>query len=87
MISQVISFVSGLPKEFFFVALIESALVAATTLLLSQPEFVFDGQSSRFRGLARAGGWICLCLLFCWSVILGGVLAIHQMPLPVKPGA
>ena len=80
--AQLVAVLSALPKEFFFVALIEVALVTATTVLLAQPDAVFAGQSERFKGVARAGGWVCLCLLFCWSVILGGVISLHQIQLP-----
>lgn len=61
--------------------LIESALIVLTTFLLTQPEVVFRGVSARLRSATTFAGLITLCVTFCWSVIFGCILTIHQFSL------
>ena len=59
--------------------LIEASFVLLTTFLLAQPELVFGNVSTRMRSVVTGAGFISLCLTFCWSVIFGCVLTIHQI--------
>jgi hypothetical protein len=58
---------------------IELALVSMTTFLLAQPEPLFHGLSGRVRGAITWAGMVALCVTFCWSVIVGCELALHQL--------
>lgn len=68
-----------LTKQLLFALMIETSLVMLTTILLIQPKFVFDGQSNKIRDTARVGGMFLLCITFCWSVVVGCVMALNSM--------
>lgn len=70
-----------MPKPVILAFIIESFLVMVTVALLVQPESVFRGQTERIRSALRAGGYVFLCLTFCWSVVFGAVLTLNSMTL------
>ncbi len=59
--------------------LIESALIAVTTILLAKPRFVFANPSPNVRTVTTVAGMIMLCVLFMWSVVFGCVLSINAI--------
>lgn len=67
-----------MPQQILVVFFIECALIFTSTLLLAQPGVLFGHLTEKMRSVYRAGGWVFLCLTFCWSVVLGSVLTLHS---------
>lgn len=67
-------------KQLLFVVIIEGLLVFATLLLLVHPRLILFSSSDQAKKMGMIGGLFCLCLTFCWSVVFGAVLVIHQIP-------
>ena len=65
----------------FVILVIESALIAFTTLLLVQPPIIFKPpggtQTGSSRFIIRLSGVFLLCVTFCWSIVVGAVLTLH----------
>lgn len=68
-----------MPRQVLFALLIESSLIALTALLLTRPKMIFPNSSERGRLATWVGGLICLCITFCWSVVLGCILALNEV--------
>lgn len=66
-------------KQLALAFFIEFALVFVTVFLLIQPRFAFATEARRARAMATISGYFLLCITFCWSVVVGCVLAIHQL--------
>jgi hypothetical protein len=59
--------------------LLESGLICFTTLLLTQPNFLFRPQSQKGRDFCRTAGLFFLCVTFCWSIVFGCILAVNSL--------
>jgi hypothetical protein len=68
-----------MPNQLLFALLVEAALITLTMILLLQPRPFFTPAADRSRNLATMSGLFVLCITFCWSVIFGCVLALHQL--------
>ncbi|MDR3607199.1 MAG: hypothetical protein P4M08_07460 [Oligoflexia bacterium] len=68
----------GLTRQIFFAGLIEVAMILVTLALLDVPNIVLPVRSAGARSTLRVTGMIMLCLTFCWSVVLGCVLALNS---------
>lgn len=68
-----------MPNQVVFAMAVETAMIIVTLLLLNQPNIFLPFRSPRVQTALRAGGLIMLSLTFCWSVILGCVITLHQM--------
>jgi hypothetical protein len=66
-----------MPKQVLVSMLLEVSLILFTTILLTQPRFLFFNLSLRTRAALRASGWAMLCITFCFSVIFGCILALN----------
>lgn len=66
-----------MPRQVLFALFIEATLIALTTLLLTQPRPFFALDSARSKSVATTGGFVLLCLTFCWSVIVGCILTLN----------
>ncbi len=62
---------------------VECMLIIVTTLLLSQPEFIFKSATIRIQSMAKWGGVFLLCLTFCWSIVLGIILSVNGLSLRI----
>ncbi len=68
-----------MPGSLFLSMLIEVSLIVITWLFFAQPKILFGEWADQKRDFLRAGGVISLCIMFCWSFLVGCVLALHQM--------
>jgi hypothetical protein len=69
-----------MPEKVMFALVIEAALITLTSMLLTQPSFLFrSNPSERLRLSATFGGMLMLCVTFVWSVIFGCVLVLFDM--------
>ena len=59
--------------------LFECLLVFFTILLLVQPRLIFRPKSDQPSSFLTMSGLFLLCITFCWSVVFGCVVAIHQL--------
>lgn len=66
-------------RQLLFVILIQALLMAVTTLLLLQPKPLFRFRSPQLLSAATMSGLVLLCITFCWSVIVGCVLALRDI--------
>lgn len=66
-------------KQLAISILIEGCLLFSTLLLLIQPRLFFNLESEKTRQVLTMSGLFLLCITFCWSVIFGCVLALHQL--------
>ena len=71
------------PKQVLFAMIIQAVMMVFTLMLLVPPRAIADGKSPQWRAVVRTGGWVALCLTFCWSVVLGIVLALHRMTISI----
>lgn len=69
-----------MPKQIMITAAIEGTLIFLTTFLLTQPTGFFKTTSEKAKTLATYSGLIFLCITFCWSVILGCLVALREFP-------
>jgi hypothetical protein len=67
-----------MPKQLILGAVFEVLLIAATCLMLLQPRALFQPSSEQVRSTVRIGGFVFLCITFCWSVVLGSMLALSS---------
>jgi hypothetical protein len=58
---------------------VEAFLVFLTLFLLSEPGWMIKSKNEGTRAAFRAGGLLFLCVTFCWSFILGCILAIQRL--------
>jgi hypothetical protein len=72
-----------MPKQVIFALLIQCALIVMTTTLLAQPRIIFSDQSNKVRSIARGGGWVLLCITFCWSVVFGVILSLNAITIRI----
>jgi integral membrane sensor domain MASE1 len=68
-----------MPHSVIFVLMVEIILIVFTTILMAQPKKVFPSKSEKLRSFAHWVGMLLLCLTFCWSIVLGIVLATNDM--------
>jgi hypothetical protein len=68
----------GLSHQIFVAVFIELVMIFLTLLLLDVPNLAFRFRSPGAQSAVRGAGMIMLCLTFCWSVILGCVLALNS---------
>ncbi len=68
-----------MPRHILYTILIESTLVAITVIFLVQPKFILNVSSEKIQKVFTVTGLVLLCITFCWSFILGCILAISQM--------
>jgi hypothetical protein len=68
-----------MPKQVVVSLWIEIAMITVTMILLVQPRMFFPFRSTRARLIGNWGGMMLLCMTFCWSVILGCILALNDM--------
>lgn len=68
-----------MPPQVIFGFIIESALVMITVLLLARPIPARAGESNARSLKMTVVGLFFLAITFCWSVIFGCVLALHQI--------
>lgn len=66
-------------KQMLFALVIECWLIVLTSLMLTQPSVVFRFKSQQARHAATISGYLLLSLSFCWSVILGCMIAFQQL--------
>ena len=55
---------------------IELILLFMTMILLVHP---FVGRTPPVRKALRTGGYLFLCLTFCWSVVLGALMIVYRL--------
>ncbi len=68
-----------MPNQSLVISLaVEIILVSMTLFLLAHPRMLFKQRSDRARLLITISGLVFLCLTFCWSVIFGCVLVLHE---------
>jgi hypothetical protein len=67
----------GLSHQVFFAGLVEIGMIAMTLILLDVPNFFLPFSNPTTRAVLKNGGLVMLCLTFCWSVVLGCVLALN----------
>ncbi len=67
----------GLSHQIFVSFLIELVMILATLVLLDVPNLAIRFRSPGAQAAVRGAGMVMLCLTFCWSVILGCVLALN----------
>lgn len=73
-----------MPRPVMVGVLVESALILATLLLLIQPRIlVSSAATERWRSWLSKMGYLFLCMTFCWSVVFGCILALHDLTLQV----
>jgi hypothetical protein len=65
-------------KQLIFAVVLEFWLVILTTMLLTQPSLVFRGHKGRPRLSVTVSGLFMLCVTFCWSVVLGCLVAFRN---------
>ncbi len=58
---------------------VEGILMLLTVFFLSEPGWAIRPRGASLRMSLWAGGLVFLCLTFCWSFILGCVIALHRM--------
>lgn len=68
-----------MPNSVFFSVAVELGLISFTSLVLTQPNFLIQVESKRGRSATAVIGGFFLCVTFCWSVVLGIVLYIHDI--------
>ena len=67
-----------MPKQVLFCILIESVLMTLTVILLVQPQFIIKKPQKKTINLMSYLGFGFLSLTFCWSFVLGCVLAVTK---------
>ncbi len=72
-----------MPRYVALAFMVEFFMILLTCTLLMQPRSMFGAVSQRMSSAVMAGGFVLLCLTFCWSVILGAVLALNDMTLRI----
>ena len=72
-----------MPAQIQIALAIEGLLLMGTCILLLQPIFVFNKSSQRARSVATWGGVALLCVTFCWSFLLGSILALNEITLRI----
>jgi hypothetical protein len=65
-------------KQLIFSMALEFWLVFLTIVLLTQPSFIFRGNQGKQRLSLTMSGMFMLCVTFCWSVVLGCVIAFQR---------
>lgn len=68
----------GLSHQVFVAGVIEIGMILVTLTFLDVPNFLLPFKSPSARSAIKGGGLIMLCLTFCWSVVLGCVLALNS---------
>ena len=58
-------------KFFSLAVVVESLLIMITTLLVAQPQKIFEDRSAGVKKFAFFLGCFCLLITFIWSVALG----------------
>jgi hypothetical protein len=71
------------PNQVLFAFVVEFFMILLTSILLLQPRSMFRSSASWMTGIATTTGMVMLCLTFCWSVVLGAVLAMHGFTLRI----
>mgnify|MGYP000983209509 CR=1 FL=1 len=71
-----------MPKQLIILLIIEALLLMGAALLMWQPGFVFGERSPAVRSLYKYLGVALTCLVFCWSFIVGSVLAFYRIEIP-----
>lgn len=66
-------------KQMLFACVLEGWLMILTVLMLTQPSFLFRFKSDQARNTVTISGALLLCLTFCWSVVLGCMIAFHKL--------
>ncbi len=59
--------------------MVEFFMIVMSFALLIQPRSLFSGVSERTSVVVTLGGLFSLLLTFCWSVLLGSLMAIAHM--------
>ena len=72
-----------MPKQVLFCLLIEAALMTLTVVLLIQPQFVVKPKNKKTSEIMTYFGFGFLSLTFCWSFVLGCVLAVNQLTIRI----
>jgi len=68
-----------MPDQSLVISLaVELVLMSATLFLLAHPRMLFKPRTDRARLMITISGLVFLCLTFCWSVIFGCVIALHE---------
>lgn len=68
-----------MPRQVIVSLWIEIAMITVTMILLVQPRMFFPFRTERARTAGSWAGMTLLCVTFCWSVILGCILALNDM--------
>lgn len=71
----------GLSKQMWVTLGIEGILVLITLFLLTEPGGIWSNRNPSLRMALRAGGMLFLCIMFCWSFILGCLIALEKINL------
>ncbi len=67
-----------MPRPVAFAFFVEVILVLVTLVLTTQPRFLIHPRSEKIKGIVLGLGLAFLCATFCWSFILGCVMALHH---------
>jgi len=70
-------------RNLVYAVLIQLGLIVVTSILLAQPAMMFPAGSERMRSFMKAGGWLFLCVTFCWSVVVGCLLSLDVLILRI----
>ncbi len=68
----------GLSHQVFVAGFVELIMILLTMTLLDPPASVISARSTVLHAAVKGAGMILLCLTFCWSFILGCVLALNS---------
>jgi len=66
-------------KQLIVTLAVEAFLVFLTLFLLSEPGWMVKAKNEGTQAAFRAGGLLFLCVTFCWSFILGCIIAIQRI--------
>jgi len=66
-----------MPAQVFLGTAVEFFLVMFSVIFLLKPAFIFGAWSEKAGAAITFLGMFFLCLCFCWSVILGGILFMN----------
>ena len=65
------------------VTVVEASLILVTTLLLTQPKWLFRTSHGKSIKSAKWGGLFFLAVTFCWSIIVGVILSVNNLSLRI----
>ncbi len=68
-----------MPIEVMVAILVEAILVSITILLVTQPAVVFEQTAVKAKNMMMVGGFVFMCITFCWSFVLGCAIALNDL--------